>query len=115
MSLAPTGYPSQLALLDEVGGEAGDVRADAVAHEVEGVGRRAPGVVRQVVHHLSDTLRTEPGTPLHLAETRQLHQRRVVDYHDVVVAFLEIGCKKTSYYGFDWMKIKCFVNRKTKG
>jgi len=88
---------ANLAEVNVVGDEAGDVGADGVADEVEGVRRGAAHLVEEV-EELGDAARAEAGSPPDLAEARLLHQRAVVDDHDVVLAPVEVGCRNSQHF-----------------
>lgn len=135
------GDPADLAGLDEIGREAGYVSPDAVSdqnkmraienhsrfptvvrlsvtrrtlpHHVQLVRRNSAWMFGQVVGQLSDAHAAKPGRPFHLAQTRYLRQRRIVDDDDVVVASGEISCAPPSErYGNQTQKPPFEVNKR---
>jgi hypothetical protein len=88
---------ADFAKTDVISNKSGNVRANAVADEVEGIGRRAADLV-QVVEQLGDAARAKSRSPSNLTEAGLLHQRAVIHNDDVVLAPVEICCGPTQFF-----------------
>lgn len=66
------------------------MRTHAVSEHVYVLYPRAPWVISQVIHQLSDALGAEIWTPRDLRETGLAYQRTVIHDYNIVIASREI-------------------------